>query len=684
MKEYTTAHLRNVAVLGHGNSGKTSLLDACLYHTGTAKRCGSVDEGTSLLDVLPEEKARHLTIEMKLAACEWGEEKLNLLDTPGYPDFFGEAVSAVAAADAALLVLSAPAGIEVETEKFWQLARGEDLPCAFFLNKMDREHADFAAVVDELRVRFGAGVVPVQLPIGQEAAFQGVVDLLAMHGKVVPHDEDDCVVTEIPEYLAADVEAARQTLIEAVADYDNALMEKYLEGEPIEEAEVAEALVQGVCDGKIFPVFCGSAKADIGVKKLLGGIAAYLPAPAATVLGTEPGTGELVERGISEAFSAQAFKTVVDPQSGRQTYLRIETGTLRGDTTVLDVTTGRAERIGSLSTLRGRQAHTVTLAHAGDIVVTAKLAAVRTGDTLAAKDAPILYELPDFPAPMLEMAVVTEKKEEADKLLAALAKEQEQQQTLAVHREEALQQTVVAALGEMQLTVLAEQLARKYHVELKLGRPRVAYRETIRKAAQAEGKFKKQSGGHGQFGHVVLEVQPQEAGTGNAFSESIFGGSVPRQYIPAVEKGAAETLARGILAGFPVVDVAVRLTDGSYHPVDSSEAAFKAATAIALRRAVLAANPVLLEPLDEIAVTTPEYYLGDVIGRLNGKRARILGTEMSGKDTTVLHAVVPEAELYGYATELRSQTQGRGTFTRSFLRYEEMPERQAREILEAK
>ncbi len=339
MKEYTTAHLRNVAVLGHGNSGKTSLLDACLYHTGTAKRCGSVDEGTSLLDVLPEEKARHLTIEMKLAACEWGEEKLNLLDTPGYPDFFGEAVSAVAAADAALFVLSAPAGIEVETEKLWQLARGEDLPCAFFLNKMDREHADFAAVVDELRVRFGAGVVPVQLPIGQEAAFQGVVDLLAMHGKVVPHDEDDCIVTEIPEYLAADVEAARQTLIEAVADYDNALMEKYLEGEPIEEAEVAEALVQGVRDGKIFPVFCGSAKADIGVKKLLGGIAAYLPAPAATVLGTEPGTGELVERGISEAFSAQAFKTVVDPQSGRQTYLRIETGTLRGDTTVLDVTT---------------------------------------------------------------------------------------------------------------------------------------------------------------------------------------------------------------------------------------------------------------------------------------------------------------------------------------------------------
>ena len=681
MKEYTTAHLRNVAVLGHGNSGKTSLLDACLYHTGTAKRCGSVDEGTSLLDVLPEEKARHLTIEMKLAACEWGEEKLNLLDTPGYPDFFGEAVSAVAAADAALFVLSAPAGIEVETEKLWQLARGEDLPCAFFLNKMDREHADFAAVVDELRVRFGAGVVPVQLPIGQEAAFQGVVDLLAMHGKVVPHDEDDCVVTEIPEYLAADVEAARQTLIEAVADYDNALMEKYLAGEPIEEAEVAEALVQGVRDGKNYPVFWGAAKADIGEKAPPGGLAACVPAPAATVLGTEPGTGELVERGISEAFSAQAFKTVVDPQSGRQTYLRIETGTLRGDTTVLDVTTGRAERIGSLSTLRGRQAHTVTLAHAGDIVVTAKLAAVRTGDTLAAKNAPILYELPDFPAPMLEMAVVTEKKEEADKLLAALAKEQEQQQTLAVHREEALQQTVVAALGEMQLTVLAEQLARKYHVELKLGRPRVAYRETIRKAAQAEGKFKKQSGGHGQFGHVVLEVQPQEVGTGNAFSESIFGGSVPRQYIPAVEKGAAETLAGGILAGFPVVDVAVRLTDGSYHPVDSSEAAFKAATAIALRRAVLAADPVLLEPLDEIAVMTPEYYLGDVIGRLNGKRARILGTEMGGKDTTVLHAVVPEAELYGYATELRSQTQGRGTFTRSFLRYEEVPERQARELL---
>ena len=697
-REVSLQMTRNIGIMAHIDAGKTTTTERILYYTGINHKIGEVHDGGATMDWMVQEQERGITITSAATTCYWSHSetqkdpvafkknrhRINIIDTPGHVDFTVEVQRSLRVLDGSVTVLAAKGGVEPQSETVWRQADEYKVPRMVYVNKMDTMGADFFRCIKMLHDRLHANGVAIQLPIGQEAAFQGVVDLLAMHGKVVPHDEDDCVVTEIPEYLAADVEAARQTLIEAVADYDNVLMEKYLEGEPIEEAEVAEALVQGVRDGKIFPVFCGSAKADIGVKKLLGGIAAYLPAPAATVLGTEPETGELVERGISEAFSALACKTVVDPQSGRQTYLRIETGTLRGDTTVLDVTTGRAERIGSLSTLRGRQAHTVTLAHAGDIVVTAKLAAVRTGDTLAAKDAPILYEMPAFPAPMLEMAVVTEKKEEADKVLAALAKEQEQQQTLAVRREEALQQTVVAALGEMQLTVLAEQLARKYHVELKLSRPRVAYRETIRKAAQAEGKFKKQSGGHGQFGHVVLEIQPQEAGAGNAFSESIFGGSVPRQYIPAVEKGAAETLAGGILADFPVVDVAVRLTDGSYHPVDSSETAFKAATAIALRRAVLAADPVLLEPLDEIAVTTPEYYLGDVIGRLNGKRARILGTEMSGKDTTVLHAVVPEAELYGYTTELRSQTQGRGTFTRSFLRYEEMPERQAREILEAK
>lgn len=683
MKEFQSKDLRNVVFLGHGNCGKTSLLDDALFHTGTAKRRGSVDDGTSLLDASPEEQERHLTMEAKLAACEWGDCKLNLLDTPGYPDFVGEAIEAMNAADAAVIVVSAHSGIEVETEKFWNLAKEQELPRMFFLNKMDREHTDFHGVVDELRVRFGSGVVPVQLPIGQEAAFQGVVDLLKMHGKIVPHDEDDCVVTDIPEYLDNDVEMARQTLIEAVADYNNELLEKYLEGEEISEDEVGEALRKGIADGKLFPVFCGSAKADIGVKKLLNGIAAYLPSPAdRTVIGTVPGSEELVERAVGDAFSAYAWKTTVDPLAGRQTYLRIYSGKLKADTSVLDVTTGRTERIGALQTLHGKQAHSVAVAHAGDIVVTSKLANVQTGDTLADTAHPIAYEAAAFPTPMLEMAVHPKKKGEEDKLFAAIAKCEEADPTLAMRKEAGTKETILAGIGEMQLKILEEKLESKYHVGLTLAKPRIAYRETIKKATKAEGKYKKQSGGHGQYGHVLLEITPQKAGEGNEFTETIFGGSVPRQFIPAVEKGTQETLANGILAGYPVVDVKVNLYDGSYHPVDSSEASFKSATAIALKKGVLDASPVLLEPIDTVTVAAPEYYVGGIIGSLNSKRARILGTETGDKGQMVVRAEVPEAELYQYATDLRSQTQGRGTYEREFLRYEVVPEKQAAAVIE--
>ena len=684
MKEVQSKDIRNVVFLGHGNCGKTSLLEDALYHTGHAKRRGSVDDGTSILDAAPEEQARGLTMEAKLAACEWGDCKLNLLDTPGYPDFVGEAIEAMNASDAAVLVVSAHSGIEVETEKFWNRASAQELPRLIFINKMDREHTDFRAVVDELRVRFGAGVVPVQLPIGQEAAFQGVVDLLKMHGKIVPHDEDDCVVTDIPEYLDADVEVARQTLIEAVADYNNELLEKYLDGQELSEDEVGDALKQGIAAGKLFPVFCGSAKADIGVKKLLNGIAAYVPSPAErTVIGTAPGTDELIERAPSDAFSAIVWKTTVDPLAGRQTYLRIFSGTLKADTSVRDIRTGRTERIGALQTLRGKQGRSVPLAHAGDIVVTSKLMNVQTGDTLAAADAPIAYEVPAFPEPMLEMAVHPKKKGDEDKLFAALAKCGEADPTIAVRKQPETKETILAGQGEMQLKLLEDKLENTYHVSLTLQEPRIPYRETIQKAVKSEGKYKKQSGGHGQYGHVMLELTPQKAGEGNAFTETIFGGSVPRQFIPAVEKGAQETLAGGILAGYPVVDVKVNLYDGSYHPVDSSEASFKSATAIALRKGVMDAAPVLLEPIDEVTVTAPEYYVGNIIGTLNSKRARILGTETGEKGEMRIRAEAPAAELSQYATDLRSQTQGRGTFTKSFLRYEVMPERQANAVIEA-
>lgn len=683
MKEYSSEHLRNVVFLGHGNCGKTTVLDACLYHTGTSKRRGSVEDGTSRLDVLPEEQERKLTTELKLAACEFGENKLNLLDTPGYPDFVGEAIEGIAAADAALFVISAHSGVEVETEKLWKLASEADLPRAFFINKMDREHVDFQATVDELRVRFGQGVVPVQLPIGQEAAFQGVVDLLAMRGKVVFHDAEDCTFTDIPEYMAKDVAEARQALIEAAADYDETLLEKYVGGEELTEDEVTAALLQGIYHGDLFPVFCGSAKADIGIKKLMNCIVTYLPSPLArNAIGTAPDSGDILERKADDPFSAQAFKTEIDPSGGKKTYLRLYSGDLKPDTSAVNMTDGKHERIGKLLALRGKESHNVAHAHAGDIVVTAKLGSVQTGDTLADPSAPIVYEKMEFPEPMLEMAAVPLKKGDEDKLFAAIEKEREEDHTIGLNKEGAGGQALLSGMGEMHLEMLQSKLARKYHAGMELLKPRVAYRETIRGTAKAEGKYKKQSGGHGQYGDVFLEVEPREAGSGILFTENVFGGAVPRQFIPAVEKGVRETLGQGIYAGFPVTDIHINLYDGSSHSVDSSEAAFKAAAAIALKKAVRDAEPVLLEPMDSIEVRTPEYYVGDVIGRLSGKRARILGTELEGKDMTVIHAIVPEAELYAYATELRSQTQGRGTFAREFLRYEEVPEKQAAEILE--
>jgi elongation factor G len=681
MKEYASENLRNIAVVGHGKAGKSSLLDACLFDTGVSKRLGRVDEGTSQLDYEPEAIRRKLSVSNVLAACEWQGYKLNFIDTPGYPDFVGEVQTALQAADAALVVISAPAGIEAGTERAWRLASEIGLPRAIFMNKMDREHADFFSTVDELRVRFGSGVVPVQLPVGREAAFQGVVDLLALHVKVRTHAEE-AVESEIPEYMQADVEHARQQLIEVLADYDGKLLEKYIDGQPITEAETAAALTAGIAAGKVFPVFCGSALQNIGVKKLLNDLAEYLPAPGfRAVLGTHPDTGEVVERQLTAPFSAQIFKTTVDSLAGRMSFLRVVSGTMRGDAFYYDVVRQETVRVGALYTMQGRRQENLHVVSAGDLVVAAKLSAVRTGDTLCDETAPILYDRVPYPAPMLEMAVRSKNKDHEDKTFAVLAKEQEADPTLQLVKNPDTKEMLLRGIGEVQLEVLAERLQRKFGVELVLQQPAVAYRETIRRSVKAEGKYKKQSGGHGQYGHVWLELSPQPAGAGNMFTETVFGGSVPRQYIPAVEKGTAETLAKGILAGYPMVDMKVNLVDGSYHPVDSSEMAFKAAAALALRRGVMEAEPVLLEPIEVMTVLAPEYYMGDVIANLKGKRARILGMESTGKDMSRLQAEIPAAELYKYATELRSLTQGRGTYTLAFSHYEAMPEKMAAAII---
>ena len=684
MKEYISTNLRNVAIVGHGKSGKTSIAEACLFNTGAAKRLGKVDDGTTTTDYEPEEVKRKLSIGTALAACEWQDYKLNLLDTPGYPDFVGEVKGALQAADSALVVISATSGIEVETEKVWQYAESMDLPRAFFVNKMDREHADFAGVVEELRVRFGTGVVPIQLPIGKEAAFQGVVDLLALHIRLKERDENNCIVVEeIPEYMTNEVEEARQKLIEAVAEFNNELLEKYIEGVEIAEEEVAAALIEGIQAGKIFPVLCGSAMRNVGMHKLLNDIVEYLPAPTdRTVIGMDPETEELVERSTEDAFSAQVFKTIVDPFVGRLSFIRVFSGEMKGDASYYNVNRDDMERVGTLFTMQGKHQINLPAAHAGDIIAVAKLQGTKTGDTLCSKEAVVRYDAIDYPQSMLSMAAYARKKGEEDKVFSALAKEAEEDPTIRLVKEPETKETLIQGIGEVHLDVLAEKIQRKFGVEASFVELRIAYRETIRKGVKVEGKHKKQSGGHGQYGHVWLEITPQEPGAGNLFTETIFGGSVPRQYIPAVEKGTAETLADGILAGYPVVDVKVNLYDGSYHSVDSSEVAFKTATALALRKGVMEAEPVLLEPIYEMVVEAPEYYMGDVMGKLNSKRAKILGMDSTGKDMSQVRAQIPAASLYKYATELRSLTQGRGSYTLEFSHYEEVPAKMAEKIIE--
>lgn len=682
MKEYGSANLRNIAVVGQGKSGKTTLLEACLFSAGALSRLGKVDDGTAALDFEAEEIKRKLSISSSLAACEWQGYKLNFIDTPGYPDFVGEVKGALQAADMALVVISAPAGIEVETEKVWQYAAAMNLPRAVYINKMDREHADFMGTVEELRVKFGSGVVPIQLPIGKEAAFQGVADLLKLHVKIVTV-KDDVVEGGIPEYMEKEVAQARQQLIETVAEYNNELLEKYIEGQEISEVEVAAALIEGIQAGKIFPVLCGAGYQNIGVKKMMNAIVEYMPTPYFKVsLGVDPLTGDYVERKTEDAFSAQVFKTVVDPLLGRLSFLRIFSGGMKGDSSYYNAAKDSNERIGNIFTLQGKRQAGISRANAGDIVVAAKLAATHTGDTLCDKTAPIRYEGIEYPPSMMTLAIEPKHKDDEDKIGVALAKQQEEDPTVHVVKDKETKDLLLSGIGELHLDIVLEKLQRKFGVEAVLHAPKIAFRETIRQKVRVEGRHKKQSGGHGQYGHVWLELEPLPAGTGNQFAESIFGGSVPRQYIPAVEKGTQETLQAGVLAGYPVVDVRVNLCDGSYHTVDSSEMAFKMATAMAIRKGVLEASPVLLEPIYDIHVCVPEYYMGDVVGDLNAKRGRIMGLESGEKQQGEIKARIPQAELYKYATDLRSLTQGRGSFTLTFARYEEVPLKKAEAIIE--
>jgi elongation factor G len=648
-----------------------------LFAAKATSRLGRVDDGTSVMDYDPEEVRRQISINTSLAPVEWNNHKINVLDTPGYFDFAGDVVAASRVADSALIIACASSGVEVGTEKAWEYADAEELPRTVFINKMDRENANFDRVVEQLQEFFGPKVVPVQLPIGSAETFSGVVDLVKMKsfGK-------DGKEVAIPGDMADAVEAARDALMEAVSVADDELMMKYLEGEALTDAEVAEALRIGTQNGDVVPVLCGSSAQGTGISLLLDHLVSCAPSPVGRkITGTLKGE-EVTIGSDNDGLAALVFKTMADPYVGKLTLFRVFSGKIKSDSTVFNSRSGKDERIGQLFVIKGKEQIAVSEIGAGDLGAVAKLQDTTTNDTLTAKDKPVMLKAIAFPKPTMTMAAAPKAKGDEDKIGSGLARLAEEDPTFKVEKSFETGQTLISGLGDLHLEVMCSRLKSKFGADVELTTPIVPYREAIRGKAKVEGKHKKQSGGRGQYGHVVLELEaaPADQEDRLQFVDAIFGGAVPRQYIPAVEKGLWEILDEGVIAGYPVEKIKVTLLDGSYHAVDSSEMAFKIATHMAFRKGFMEASPILLEPIMNVEVTVPEAFMGDVMGDMNKKRGRILGMEPSGK-LQIIKAQVPMAEMFRYAIDLRSMTQGRGSFSMEFSHYEEVPAQIAEHVI---
>ncbi|HET8679996.1 MAG TPA: elongation factor G [bacterium] len=675
MKRYGPDQIRNVAVVGHGGTGKTSMVEAMLFAAKAIDRLGRVEDGTTTTDFDPEEIRRRHTINASIAPLEWEGVKINLLDTPGYPDFVGEMVGALRVSDGALVVVDAVAGVQVQTEQAWVHADQYNLPRLVVVNRLDRENASFARVLDALRARFGTRLVPIQLPIGAEAGLRGVVDLLAMKAFVQSDGQES--PQDIPPEMQDEAAAARERLLEAAAESDDALVEKYLDSGVLSEEELRRGLESGTRAGKIVPVLAAASAKLIGISQVLTAITTLLPSPVdvGAVTGAHPRNGAEVpvEPGERGPLAVLVFKTMADPYVGRLSYFRVYGGVLASDSHVVNASRDKAERLGQLYILRGKHQEPTPQVGPGDIGAVAKLADTGTRDTLSSKEAPVRLPPIEFPQPAISMAIEPKSKADEDKMGNALHRLAEEDPTFTVRRDPELKQTVISGMGESHLEIMADRLRRKFGVDVSLAPPRVPFRETIKGKARAEGRHVKQSGGRGQYGVCSVEVEPMPRGGGFEFVDKIFGGAIPNQFIASVEKGVRKTLEEGVLAGYPVVDIRVTLYDGKYHDVDSSDIAFQLAGALAFKKASTDAGVVLLEPILDIAVSVPEEQMGDIIGDLNAKRARIMGMEPQGNGTTVVRAQVPQAEVLRYASDLRSLTGGRGTFTTSFSRYEPVP-----------
>ncbi len=673
MPGVTTDRLRNVALLSHTGAGKTMLAEAMLHKAGLSTRLGSVEDGTTASDFEPEETRRGSSVQLSLIRCPWKDREINVLDTPGYADFRGEVLSGVRVADAALVVVSAPSGVEVGAQQMWKVADERRLPRMLFVSKMDRENADFQRVMEQLTERFGRQCVPICLPIGSQDDFSGVIDLI---------DPD----AEAPDSLRDEVDEARERLTEAIAETDDDLATKYLEGEPLTTQEVKQGLRAGIADGAIVPVLAGASTLGLGIGELMDAIADYLPSPAdaqpAAASGPD-GQPQELECDPAGPLAALVFKTAADPFVGKLSYFRVYSGALKSDSQLWNAASGQAERVGQVFHVTGKTQQAVAEIVSGDIGAAPKLASVLTGHTLSTREQPSTLHGIDFPDKVYQRAVYPRSKADVDKMTLSLARIAEEDPSLRVDREPDTLEVLIGGLGDTHVEVAVEKIKRKFGVEVDLSLPKVPYKESIASAATVEYKHKKQTGGHGQYGHVFLSLEPLPRGSEFEFASSVVGGAVPREYIPSVEKGVQKALVGGVVAGFPVVDLKATLVDGSFHSVDSSGMSFEIAGSHALSRGLQKAGPVLLEPIMRLSVTVPDEFTGEIAGDLNSKRARIQGMTPQGDGSTIVEGEVPQAEVLTYATTLRSQTQGLGSFTMTFDHYEEVPAHLVGRVVEA-
>jgi elongation factor G len=684
LKSYDAKDVRNVLLVGHGGSGKTTLLEAMLFASGATTRMGTVEDGNTVSDHDPDEQRRGISVSLAMAPVEWKDMKINVLDAPGTADFVGDLRSAIRAADAVIVVVSAVDGVEVQTEYAWELAVEEGLPRAIFVNKLDRERADFQSTLDQLVSSFGNQVAPFELPIGQEHEFTGIADLLHEKSDLYPSgpmaEESDW-----PEELHAMADPAREKLIEAVAESDDALIEEYLESGSLPEEHIVSGAKDGFARARLAPVFVGSASKAMGIDRLLDFIVEEFPSPvdrgAITVHGKSGGEKER-ECDTNGPLTAFVFKTVSDPFVGHITMFRVFSGRVRPDSTLHNATQNSDERIGQLFTQRGKEHDSVPEVPAGDIGAVAKLQAAHTGDTWSTKEDPVVMPPVDLPEPLLAYAISPKTKGDEDKLATGLARLREEDPSFHVSRNEETHQTVIYGMGEAHLDVQMSRLKTKFGVEVLHEPAKIAYRETIRGKAAAQGRHVKQTGGHGQYAVCNLEIEPLPRGEGFVYEDKIFGGAIPQQFIPSIEKGIVRTMAEGVISGNPMVDVKVTLVDGKFHPVDSSDMAFQIAGSIGLKEAVDKAGAALLEPIVQLSVVVPESFTGDVMGDLNSKRGKIQGMEQIGGGKQRINALVPQGEVARYVIDLRSMTGGRGAFSMTFSHYEEMPSHLASKVIE--